>query len=188
MFTYLGISTTLSEFQYSPVNPNDVVAQSFLTAYLSTKNAINFTIQGDPASSPYGSLQQAFAETTLLSSFPGQGDPLIKDIIIYFDTVTAFCDGYVSITTRLDNNLEADITLISMKGTAYQGGTEYATFDTILSTPLVAKPGMTSDYSVPIMPVYLTQGAAGSGGLIGTESQGLDIVSRIFSHHYEIFD
>lgn len=64
-----------------------------------------------------------------------------------------------------------------MKGTAYQSGTEYATFDTTLTTPLVSPPGTLSPYSVAIGPVNLTQGAAGSAGLLGTESMGLDIVS-----------
>lgn len=61
--------------------------------------------------------------------FPGQGIPLVSDIVIYFDLVQGLCNSTVNIETRLNNNLETYIQLLQLSGTASQNGIQYAEFD-----------------------------------------------------------
>lgn len=132
-------------------------------------------------SSPYGSLQEGLSKVTLETSFPGQGKPLISDIVIYFDPIQAICKNSVKIETRIFNNLQTPISILSLAGTTSQGGKVVADFNTKLSSPLVAQPGgQVSDYSVMIDNINLTQGPTASAGLLFTTSQGLDVVSTLF--------
>lgn len=112
-----------------PSNPSDPTAQDLLAQYLEVKDQIPLTIKGDSSSSPYGSLQPALSGVTLETSFPGQGLPLVNDIVIYFDLVQGLCMSTVNIETRLDNHLETSITLLQLSGKAYQSGKLYAEFD-----------------------------------------------------------
>lgn len=174
----VGQNTIQSEFHYAPPNPADTNAQAILTAYLSTTGAVPITVQGDVLSSPYGSLQEGLSKVTLETSFPGQGKPLISDIVIYFDPIQAICKNSVKITTRIFNNLQTPISILSLAGTTSQGGKVVANFNTKLSSPLVAQPGgKVSEYSVMIDDINLTQGPTASAGLLFTTSQGLDVVS-----------
>lgn len=82
------------------------------------------------------------------------------------------------ITTRINNNLNTDLRILTLKGTASQGGKEYAHFDyTFKNAFHVPSNTAPSAYSEMISPVYLTQGAAGSLMLALTSDQGLLIVS-----------
>lgn len=74
-------------------------------------------------------------------SFPGQGIPLVSDIVIYFDLVEGLCNSTVSIETRLDNNLETSIQLLQLAGTASQNGVQYAEFDFTFTEDFVTGAG-----------------------------------------------
>jgi hypothetical protein len=126
---YQGPNSYTGELHYQPADASNPTAQALLTAYLKTKDNIPVTVDGDQQSSAYGSLQAALDPISIETGFPGQGIPLIEDIVIYLDLVQVLCNSTVSIETRLDNNLETYIQLLSFKGTASQNGQVYATFD-----------------------------------------------------------
>ncbi|KAM0750211.1 hypothetical protein T439DRAFT_247618 [Meredithblackwellia eburnea MCA 4105] len=81
----LGSNTLPSEFHYMPANPGDATAEQLLSDYLELTTQIPLTIQGDSTSSPYGSLAAALTPVTLATSFPGQGLPLVHDIVVSFN-------------------------------------------------------------------------------------------------------
>ncbi|KAG1805833.1 uncharacterized protein BJ212DRAFT_1486176 [Suillus subaureus] len=56
--TFIDLSIP-GEFHYEPANPNDTMAEAFLTSFLQTRNSLLITIQGDSASTPFASLQPA---------------------------------------------------------------------------------------------------------------------------------
>lgn len=126
---YQGLNTYPGELLYQPANPADPTAQALLTQYLETKDIIPITVDGDSQSSAYGSLAAALDPLNIPTGFPGQGIPLIEDIVIYLDLVQVLCNSTVSIETRLNNNLETYIQLLQFEGTASQNGQVYATFD-----------------------------------------------------------
>lgn len=98
---YKGSNTLPTEFHYQPANPGDATAEDLLTQYLETKGQIPLTIQGDGSSTPYGSLKEAFTGVHLETSFPGQGIPLVHDIQIFVDFVTAFCNNTATFDFRV---------------------------------------------------------------------------------------
>lgn len=77
-----GSNTVPSEFHYHPADAGNPIAQSILGTYLETTGQIPITVAGDFGSSPYGSLQTGLSHVSLASSFPGQGIPLIHDIVV----------------------------------------------------------------------------------------------------------
>lgn len=77
---------------------------------------------------------------------------------------------------QISNNLECQLTVFTLKGTASQGGTVYATFNNNLTTPLIAETKSQSGQSAAV-PATLTQGSAGSLSLVTNSAAGLDIVS-----------
>ena len=96
--------------------------------------------------------------------------------MIFFDPIVAICGGSVAITTRINNNLGTKLEVVSLAGTASQDGVQYASFDYTFKNPFVAAAGATpSAYSEMVMPVFLTQKAAGSVALVFNEAKGLDI-------------
>lgn len=104
--------------------------------------------------------------------------------MIYFDPVVAFCGGYVSISTRIFNNLPVELQITHLQVTASQGGVQYAHFDFTFPAgqPFVApkldgKPGTASPspYTTMISPVFLDKGALGSAPLLTASPQTLDI-------------
>jgi hypothetical protein len=60
------------EFQYSPADANDTVAQSFLTSFLQGDSVLPLTVKGDSASSPFASLEPALEGVTLQTSVTGE--------------------------------------------------------------------------------------------------------------------
>ena len=77
-----GSNTIASEFHYEPADASNAIAQSLLSTYLETTGAIPLTVAGDLSSSPYGSLGPALSHISLATSFPGQGLPLVHDIVV----------------------------------------------------------------------------------------------------------
>jgi hypothetical protein len=178
---------------------------------------IPLTIQGDSSSSPYGSLQPALSGVTLETSyafepshqplsfadvtnfapdrFPGQGIPLVSDIVIYFDLVQGLCNSTVNIETRLDNNLKTYIQLLQLSGTASQNGVQYAEFDFTFTEDFTTGAGQNPGpysracfsffhynrtywlfpWAEMITPVKLSAGPAASLTLLATQAEGLDI-------------
>ncbi|KAG1723382.1 hypothetical protein EDD22DRAFT_764388, partial [Suillus occidentalis] len=67
-----GEDSMPAEFHYEPANPNDTVAEAFLTSFLRTGDSLPITIQGDSASTPFASLQPALEGVSLTSSVPGK--------------------------------------------------------------------------------------------------------------------
>ncbi|KAG0700311.1 hypothetical protein DFH29DRAFT_758728, partial [Suillus ampliporus] len=66
-----GENTMLGEFHYEPANPNDTIAEGFLTSFLQTGDSLPLTIQGDSASTPFTSLQPTLEGLTLMTSVTG---------------------------------------------------------------------------------------------------------------------
>ncbi|BGP22157.1 pre-rRNA processing protein [Rhodotorula toruloides] len=172
---YKGTNTLATEFHYQPADPADATAEDLLTQYLETKGQIPLTIQGDGTSSPYGSLQEAFTGVHLETSFPGQGIPLVHDIQIFVDFVTAFCNDTATFDFRIDNNLKTYITILTLSGTASQNGVVYATFDYTFMNPTETNAGENPGPYTEQVLAKLPQGAAGSLPLLVNSAQGVDI-------------
>lgn len=77
---YRGVNTLSVELDYQPLDPSDSVASDLLTQYVEVKTEIGVNVRGDLASSPYGVLQEALSQVTLVTAFPGQGTPLIANM------------------------------------------------------------------------------------------------------------
>ncbi|KAL8279026.1 hypothetical protein RQP46_008484 [Phenoliferia psychrophenolica] len=174
----LGANNLPAEFHYEPADPGNVVAQSLLTAYLETNGSIPLLATGDLASSPYGALAPALSHLHLDTTIPGLGLPLVHDIVIYIDLITALCTNEVAITFRINNALQSPFTILAVSGKGSQDGTEYATFDYKFQNPLVTQAGQSpGDYSEMITPTKLIRGTIPSLPLLtaANEAKGLDI-------------
>ncbi|GAA6027071.1 hypothetical protein JCM8097_006088 [Rhodosporidiobolus ruineniae] len=178
---YPGALSLASEFHYMPADPNNAVAEDILAQYLETSGQIPITIVGDASSSPYGSLDEAFSGISLSSSFPGQGIPLVHDIVIYLDLVTALCNSSATFEVRLDNNLATYLDVQTLSGTASQGGVEYASYDHPFATSFTTNAGENPGPYSEQVPTKLEKGALGSLPLLANTAAGLDIdiVSRV---------
>ncbi|KAL8278093.1 hypothetical protein RQP46_009553 [Phenoliferia psychrophenolica] len=172
-------NTIPSEFHYMPADAGDAVAQSLLTAYLETKGNIPLVVSGDLKSSPYVSLQPALSHISLQSGFPGQGLPLVHDIVIYLDLITVLCTNEVAFTFSINNHLETSITIKEVSGSASQNKMTYATFNNYVfkntfQTTAGQAPGGESE---KVEPTLLPMTAAGSLALFSPSAmaQGLDI-------------
>ncbi|BGP00846.1 hypothetical protein RTBOTA2_002159 [Rhodotorula toruloides] len=172
---YKGSNTLPTEFHYQPANPGDATAEDLLTQYLETKGQIPLTIQGDGSSTPYGSLKEAFTGVHLETSFPGQGIPLVHDIQIFVDFVTAFCNNTATFDFRINDNLKTYITILTLSGTASQNGVVYATFDYTFANPTTTNAGENPGPYTEQVLAKLPQGAAGSLPLLVNSAQGVDI-------------
>lgn len=172
-----GTGGHATELRYAPTDPFGK-ASDILTAYVEQKGQIPITIHGDSTSSPYGALGEAFASVSLTASFPGQGIPLVSSIILYVDLVQAACTNSVEFTTQLVNNLECNIGVTALQGTASQNGMKYADFDhksfaTPFNTPPGGQPGPSSEKIV----TTLSMGLFPSLALLSpaAQAQGLDL-------------
>ena len=70
-----------------PNDANDTTAQAFLTEYITTGDTIDLTIQGDSASTPYESLQQALEGVKIATSLTGINFPTLVTHINVFITL-----------------------------------------------------------------------------------------------------
>lgn len=93
-----------AEFHYQPNDANDTVAQSLLSSYLESTDAIPLTIKGDSESSPYASLVPALEGVALTSSFNGIGTRLVTHINVYITALT-LVDSLVTIDLDAHNPL-----------------------------------------------------------------------------------
>jgi hypothetical protein len=70
--------------------------------------------------------------------------------------IAALCNGTVSIETRINNNLETFIDILTLSGTASQNGIEYASFDYTFKNDFTTNAGENpGPYSEIIYPVIL---------------------------------
>lgn len=160
-----GQNVAPTEFQYSPANPNDTVAQSFLTTFLQTANTIPLTVQGDSASTPYGSLQPALEGITLATSITGiVSKPIIAGIHNYIP-LSALLTGYIESSFDIYNPLDAPLKISFVQADAYFLGTIFAHFDTSFDN-FVIPPGETVNSGI-FGGVYLTKGLLGSLVILG---------------------
>lgn len=79
---------------------------------------------------------------------------------------------------QINNNLHTPITILSLSGTAYQDGVQFAEFTYHLEHPFVTLPAENpGPYSEMIGPVYLPQKLIGSIELLLRMNEGLTVVS-----------
>ncbi|KAL8287086.1 hypothetical protein RQP46_004092 [Phenoliferia psychrophenolica] len=183
-----GSNTVPSEFQYQPVNAGDPIGQGVLGAYLMTAGDIPLTVAGDLNSSPYGSLQTGLSHVSLSAPFPGQGIPLVHDIIIYIDVVKVICTSMAAFSFRLNNHLDTSITLLGVKGTGSNSGTQYAQFDYTLKEPFRTTAGQAPGSYGEEVPTSLPAGQLQSLALFLPENQAkgldIDIVNSVLIDQY----
>lgn len=164
-----GQNLAATEFQYAPASPNDTVAQGFLTTFLQTADSIPLTVQGDSASTPYGSLQPALEGITLSTSITGiVSKPIIAGIHTHIP-LTALITNTIESSFDIYNPLDAPLKISFVQADAYFQGTNYAHFDTSFDN-FVVPPGETVNSGM-FGGVYLTQGLLGSLVILG---QNLD--------------
>ena len=74
-------------FHYEPANANDTTAQSFLTEFLTTGDALDLTITGDSNSSPFAPLDEALEGIKIETSLTGINFPKFLTHIEVFITL-----------------------------------------------------------------------------------------------------
>ncbi|EEB97247.1 hypothetical protein MPER_03476 [Moniliophthora perniciosa FA553] len=110
-FNFLpGENTFDSEFRYKPDNANDSVAQSFLADFLTTGNTLDLEIQGDAASTPFESLQEALSGIKISTQLTGMDQKLLQHINVFI-TLDSLITNLVSIDFDISNPLDADLVL-----------------------------------------------------------------------------
>ncbi|KAK2467793.1 hypothetical protein APHAL10511_000088 [Amanita phalloides] len=159
-----GSNIIATEFRYQPSNPNDTIAQSFLTRFIQTQDGIPLTIHGDSQSSPYGSLQLVLSGLHILTSLQGLNHPnLVVHINVHL-TLATLATNQVSVDIDLYNPLGAEIVIDLIQADASVGGQTYAEFTQPFSK-FVVPPGATVNSGV-FDHVLLTQGWENSLSII----------------------
>ncbi|KAF8524806.1 hypothetical protein BU17DRAFT_84312 [Hysterangium stoloniferum] len=158
-----GQNVQPSEFHYMPANPNDTIAQSFLSAFLTTPNSLPLTIKGDSASSPFASLQPALSGVSLDTSLTGQNQKLLSHINVFI-TLNSLVTNLVTIDFDVVNPTDADLVIKFVQADAMVNGEVFAHFDQAFDNFVVPAHGTANSGSVPN--VILTQGAVNSLGII----------------------
>jgi hypothetical protein len=69
-----GENTIPAEFHYHPDDVNDTIAQSFLSEFIQTGDALPLSINGDSSSSAYPSLVPALEGISLSTSLTGTSE------------------------------------------------------------------------------------------------------------------
>ncbi|KAF7983257.1 hypothetical protein HWV62_22882 [Athelia sp. TMB] len=168
-----GENTIPTEFLYEPADANDTTAQAFLTQFLQTSDTIPLTVQGDSASTPYGSLQPALEGVTLQTSVTGiVSKPIIAALQTYISLVDALATGEIEASFDIYNPLDAPLKITFVQADSYWQGTLYAHFDQSFDD-FVIPPGQTVNSGV-FGNVVLTQGLLGSLVIVG---ENLDVQS-----------
>ncbi|PFH51992.1 hypothetical protein AMATHDRAFT_74502 [Amanita thiersii Skay4041] len=175
-----------TEFHYQPDNANDTVAQSFLTRFIQSTDDIPLTIDGDSASSPYGSLQLALAGVQISTTLKGLNHPNLITHVNVFITLESLITNLVSIDFDLNNPLDAEMALEFVQADSGLDGVVYAKFAHTF-TNFVVPPHSTVN-SGRIDGVILTKGVAASLGIIPRGVLDISAANtlRIGSNGYEI--
>lgn len=156
-----------------PADANDTVAQAFLTEFLQTSDVIPVTVQGDLASSPYGSLQPALEGVSLSTSITGiVSKPIIAGVHTYIGLATAALTSTIEASFDIFNPLDADLKITFVQADSSFQGKIYAHFDQTFDN-FVIPPKQTANSGI-FKGVVLTQGLLGSLVILG---QNLDVAS-----------
>ncbi|ESK92921.1 hypothetical protein Moror_8994 [Moniliophthora roreri MCA 2997] len=151
-----------SEFHYKPDNANDSVAQSFLADFLTTGSTLDLEIQGDAASSPFESLQEALSGVKISTQLTGMDQKLLQHINVFI-TLDSLVTNLVSIDFDISNPLDADLVLEFLQSDGGVNGDIYAHFEAPINLVVPAKSTVNSG---TIENVILTKGALASLDII----------------------
>ena len=170
-----GTNNAPTVFEYYPNDPNDTVAQSFLTNFIQSTAPLALTVKGDSQSSPYGSLGPALEGVTLQTSINGINDqPIITGVTVSISLETLI-DNFVDTSFTIYNPLQTDIVITFVQADASVNGEIYAHFDQTFDNFVVPAGGTAS--SGTFGNVLLTQGAIASLAII--PDGYLDIASAV---------
>ena len=170
-----GTNNVPTVFEYYPNDPNDTVAQGFLTSFLQSTASLPLTVKGDSQSSPYGSLGPALEGVTLQASVNGINDqPLITGATVTISLETLI-DNFVDTSFTIYNPLQTDIVITFVQADASVNGVIYAHFDQSFDNFVVPAGG--TGNSGTFGNVLLTQGAPASLPII--PDGYLDIASAV---------
>jgi hypothetical protein len=135
-----------------------------LTQFLQTAGNIPLTVQGDAASSPYGSLQPALEGVILATSIAAiDSKPIIVSVSVSIP-VSALTDNLVDVSFEVYNPLNADFVITHVQADASVNGEVYARFSQDFNS-FIVPPGQTVS-SGQFPNVLLTQGAVAALGII----------------------
>ncbi|KAG1812612.1 uncharacterized protein BJ212DRAFT_460083 [Suillus subaureus] len=129
-----GEDTIPGEFHYEPANPNDTVAEAFLTSFLQTGNSLPITIQGDSASTPFASLQSALEGVTLTSSVTGLNVAPIISHLYPEITLATLVTNEINLSFDVTNPLDAELEISFVQADGLINGEIYAHLDQAFSS------------------------------------------------------
>ncbi|KAF8972948.1 hypothetical protein BDZ97DRAFT_1691577 [Flammula alnicola] len=153
-----------TEFHYQPADPNNTVAQGFLTQFIQTGNALDLSIVGDAASIPFTSLQGALANLRLSTSLTGLNQPTFITHIHVIITLDSLVTNLVSVDFDVHNPLNAELVIEFVQSDAGVNGETFAQFSQGFDS-FVVPPGQTVNSGM-FGNVLLTQGAIASLDII----------------------
>ncbi|TFY72142.1 hypothetical protein EVG20_g865 [Dentipellis fragilis] len=159
-----GENTIQTEFHYEPADANDTTAQSFLSDFLQTNDALPLDIKGDSSSSPYGSLGPALSGVHLSTSLQALNVPPIITHINAFISLDSLVTNEIEINFDVANPLDTDMTIEFSQVDSGVNGETYAHFDQSFSGFTIPAHGTAN--SGTFGHVVLTQGALNSLGII----------------------
>ncbi|KAG2131418.1 uncharacterized protein EDB93DRAFT_1255529 [Suillus bovinus] len=122
------------EFHYEPANPNDTVAEAFLSSFLQTGNGLPITIQGDSASTPFASLQPALEGVTLTSSVTGLNVAPIISHLYPEITLATLVTNEINLSFDVTNPLDTELEILFVQADGLVNGEIYAHLDQTFSS------------------------------------------------------
>ncbi|KAF8894927.1 hypothetical protein CPB84DRAFT_1848428 [Gymnopilus junonius] len=159
-----GENVINTEFHYEPADANDTVAQSFLTEFIQTSDAIPLAIHGDSSSSPFASLGPGLSQLQLSTNLDGINQPTIITQIFVTVTLESFDTNEVSVDFIVQNPLDTDLVIEFVQSDAGVNGEIFAQFSQPFDS-FVVPPGQ-QVHSGEFGHVLLTQGALASLDII----------------------
>lgn len=151
-------------FRYEPDDANDTTAQMFLTRFIQTGDDLELSVEGDKASTPFGSLQTALDGVTLATSIMGLNHPNIIASAHVIITLESLLTNLVSVEFSVTNPLDADMVIEFVQSDSGLDGITYAFFRQSFDN-FVIPPGQTVSSGV-FDNVLLPQGAIASLDII----------------------
>ncbi|KAG1851680.1 hypothetical protein F4604DRAFT_1933963 [Suillus subluteus] len=129
-----GEDTIPGEFHYEPANPNDTIAEAFLTSFLQTGDSLPITIQGDSASTPFASLQPALEGVTLTTSVTGLNVAPIISHLYPEITLATLVTNEINLSFDVTNPLDAELEISFVQADGLINGEIYAHLDQAFSS------------------------------------------------------
>lgn len=122
------------EFHYEPANPNDTIAEAFITSFLQTGNSLPITIKGDSASTPFASLQPALEGVTLMTSVTGLNVAPIITHLYPEITLATLVTNEINLSFDVTNPLDAELEISFVQADGLINGEIYAHLDQAFSS------------------------------------------------------